>query len=71
MQAEVEHDAVEALAVHLIERFLAGADSGDLDVAIANQLDQRIALHFIVFDNQQRAQLAIAEVANFVERLVQ
>ena len=54
----------------LIERFLAGADRGDLDVAIADQLDQRVALHVVVFDDQQRAQLAIAEVADRVERLV-
>ncbi len=57
--------------VHLIERFLAGADRGDLDVAIANQLDQRVALHVVVFDDQQRAQLAIVELANRVEGLVE
>ena len=41
------------------------------DVAIANQLDQRVALHVVVFDDQQRAQLAIVELANRVERLVE
>ena len=71
MEAEVEHDAVELLLPELLQRFLARADRGDLHVAIADQLDQRVALHFVVFDDQQRAQLAVAELANRVERLVQ
>ena len=70
-QAQVQHDAVEPPLLHLAERFLAGADRSDLDVAIADQLDQGVALHVIVLDDQQGAQLAIAEIADRVEGLVQ
>ena len=32
-------------------------------VAIADQLDQGVTLHVVIFDDQQRLQLAVAEVA--------
>src|SRR5687767_2565990 len=71
VEAEVEDDAVVVAARELIQGFGAGSDRGDLDVAIADQLDQRVALRLVVFDDQQRAHLAIVERLDRVEGVIQ
>ena len=40
-QPQIEHDAVEAPLTHRLERLGAGAERRDLDVVVAEELDDR------------------------------
>jgi hypothetical protein len=66
-QAEVEHDAVIRLLVQRLQRDLRGCDGGRLDVAIADQFGDRLALNWIVFDDQQLLDTLLDELADLVE----
>ena len=55
-QLQVEHHAVERRCAELLERLVARADRGHLDVvAAADELDERVPLVVVVLDDEQAA----------------
>ena len=52
-QAQVEHDAIERPVPHRGQRGFAAVDRHDFDVVVIQQLDDRVSLDVVVFDDQQ------------------
>jgi hypothetical protein len=53
------------------QRLGAGVDGGDLEIGVADQLDDALALHLIVLDHQQAALAAGQELLDARELLFQ
>ena len=66
-QAQVEHDAVERPVEQRLERLAAGGDGRELDVVVAEQLDDRLPLDVVVLDDQQPLGARGGEVLEAVE----
>ena len=60
-----------ALLLEQRQGFLSGPDRGRLDVAVADELDDRLALDVVVFDDKQVADLAVEEATDAGEGLVE
>ncbi len=50
---QVEHHAIDLILAQLRERLGAGLGGGDLDVLVAQQLGDALALGLVVLDQQQ------------------
>ena len=53
---------------HRLQRLAAGARSHDLDVVVAEQLDDRLPLDVVVLDDQQPLGARRGEVLDAIER---
>ena len=54
-----------------VQRLGAGSDGRRLDVAVADQLDDRAALDLVVLDHQQPPRRAVDEADQAVERIAE
>ncbi len=58
-QAQVQHHAVEGLVGQCRQRLAAGAGRHDVDVVVAQQLDNGLLLDLVVLDHQQSLACAV------------
>ena len=66
-QPQVEHHAVVRRGIERLQRDLAGRDARRLDVAIADQIGDRLALDRIVLDDEQLLDALLDERLDPVE----
>src|SRR5579862_4556702 len=52
-QTEIQDDTIERLPAQKVQRFVAGAGGGDLDVLVCQKLDDAHLLDLVVFHDQQ------------------
>ena len=72
VQPEVEHHAVEVLARELASSASSRRrDRGDLDVVVADQLDDALALRLVVLDDEQVFTRSSMKRRDPVERVVE
>ena len=69
-QLQVEHEAIDRIAAHGVQRMLAAADGFDLDVVMAEQLGDADLLRRIVLDDQEPTALLRRIVLDALDRLL-